>query len=403
MQDIIIVGAGPAGTSAATFLAKKGYDVLLLDKEGFPRGKVCGDAIGPASLKYLREMGVYDEIEKQNFKSCSSIFFSSPSDNGVKTQLPLIDGLSNFGLIIPRKKLDYILTEHSVKSGVKLIEQFEVKKPIIEDNKIVGVSGIYKSKEKKVIRAKIIVAADGTHSVIAKELAEKGRKYESKYSAIAVRTYFKDVKELGNSLEIYYEKSILPAYGWIFPISDTLANVGVAMHHRHHRRQDRTIVQLFYDFINNNKYAKRKLKNARILQPLRGWPLSYDSHPSKKYYAGVVFVGDAASLVDPLSGEGISNALLSGKLAAQAVDLALKTDDFSHLKNYQKEWDKLMKPSLRAGVLLQHLMSHPFIVNRLVKKARRDEKLAQTLAGCITGIFPKTKMLSFDTIKRLIL
>ncbi|KPJ55614.1 hypothetical protein AMJ49_06750 [Parcubacteria bacterium DG_74_2] len=400
MQDIIIVGAGPAGTSTATFLAKKGYNILLLEKEKFPRDKVCGDAIGPTSLRRLKEIGICN-IEKENFKSCSSVCFFSPSNTKVKAKLPLVEGLDDFGLIIQRKKIDYILADHAIKFGVKLIEQFEVKQPLIENNKVIGVKGIYKGKQ-EIIKSKIVVAADGTHSTIARKLAEKGRKHKSKYSAIAVRTYFENVEELGNYLEIYYEKSILPAYGWIFPISNTSANVGVAIHYRHYKKQNKTITQLFYDFINNNKYAKRKLKNAKMIHSLKGWPVSYDSHPSKKYHSGVIFVGDAASLVDPLSGEGISNALLSGKLAAKAIDLALRTNDYSELKNYQKEWDKLMKPSLNASVLLQHLMSYPFIVDRVIKKANQDEKLAQTLSGCITGIFPKTKMLSSDIIRRII-
>lgn len=395
-QDIIIVGAGPAGISTAVFLAKKGYKVLLLEREKFARDKICGDGIGPASIKYLKEIGVYDEIKKENFQVINSTLLTSPSTNKIEIKIPNI-----IGMVIPRKKLDYILARHSVESGAELIEKFEVKEPIIENNKVVGIKGIYKGKE-KTIKSKIVVAADGTHSIIAKKIADKNRKYESKYSAIAVRTYFENVNGLKDCLEIHYKKNILPGYGWIFPVNKTSANIGVTIHYQYYKKQNRNITQLFYDFINNNKYAKAKLKNAKMIQPIQGWPLSYDPHPSKKYYKEIIFVGDAASLVDPLSEEGISNALLSGKLASNAIDSALKTNNFSHLKDYQKQWDKLMKPSLNASVLLQHLMSYPCIIEHIIKKASKDEKLAQTLAGCIVGIFPKTKMLSLDTIKRLI-
>ncbi|MCK4781353.1 geranylgeranyl reductase family protein [Candidatus Parcubacteria bacterium] len=395
MRDVIIVGAGPAGTSTATFLGKKGYDVLLLEKEKFPRDKICGDGIGPTSLKYLKEMGIYDELFKE-FQIINSALLSSPSGNEVNVKIP-----GSKALIIPRKKLDYILVKHSVKSGVELIEKFEVKEPLVENDKIIGIKGIYRNKE-EIIKSKIVVAADGTHSIIGKRLTEKGRKSKNRYSAIAIRTYFDNVEDLKDCAEIHYEKSILPGYGWIFPINETSANVGIAMNYKRYKKQNKTIIQLFYDFINNNEYAKRKLKNAKMRQPLSGWMLSYDAHLNKKYHSGVLFVGDAASLVDPLSGEGIANALLSGKLAAQAIDSTLKTNDFSCLENYPKQWNKSMNPNLNAGLLLEYIMSYPFIINRFIKKATRDEGLAQILASCIAGTFPKTKMFSFNAIRRII-
>lgn len=397
MRDVIIVGAGPAGTSAATFLAKKGVDVLLLEKDKFPRDKICGDSVNFTSIEIFKEMGVYDEIKKQNSFFTNGIFLTSPSNIELKTKT-----IANKGIMMPRKELDYILAQHAVKSGTELIEEFRVTYPIIENGKVVGVKGKYKGEEKE-IRSKIVVAADGTNSIIAKRLLNK--KIEPRYSAIAIRTYFENVKELEDLIEIHYEKTILPAYGWIFPTSETSANVGVGIRYDHYKKNNKSIRNLLDDFIKNNRYANKKLNSATMIEPPKVWTLLFDSHTSEKYRNGILFVGDAASFIDSLTGQGIPNALLSGKIAAQTILIALEKNDFSYkiLKEYEKQYSQLIKPNFKAAFFLQRLMSKPFIVNSVIKKATRNKEFSKILASCICGNISKIKILSPKVIKNIIL
>lgn len=398
--DVIIVGAGPAGSSTATFLAERGYNVLLVDKEKFPRDKICGDGISSSSLKYLSEMGIRLDELKKKFQNINYLLLSSPNGKEALIRLKNMEGL-----IIPRKKFDYILVKNAVKKGVNFIEKFKVTQLLFKKNKgklrVIGVKGIKENKI-EIFESKVVVAADGTHSTIARILSQYGRRKKDRFSAIAVRGYFKKVKELRDCIEIYFEKHILPGYGWIFPVNQEVANIGIAIDFKNFKKKKKPIIKLLYDFIEKNEKISKRLKNAVLESELKGWKLSYESHPTKKYYLGVVFVGDAASLIDPLSGEGISNALLSGKLAANAIHLAFQKNNLDYLREYVKEWDKQMKKSLFASVILRYFLSFPFIVNFLIKKAQKDRKLASILGGCIVGAFPKTKIFSFNVLKKII-
>lgn len=393
MKNVIIVGAGPAGTATAIFLAKKGVNALLLEKEKFPRDKVCGDSINYTSIEIFKEMGVYDEILKQNPFPTNGVFLASPSNIELKTRL-----VNSKGLMIERKKLDYTLVRYAVKLGVELAEEFLVTQPIMENNQIIGIKGVHKGKTRE-IRSKIVVAADGTNSIIAKKLSNK--KLKPKYMAIAIRTYYENVKDLEDLIEIHYEKTILPAYGWIFPTGKTSANVGVGIRYDHYLKMNKPIKEIFSDFIKNNSHAQKKLNFAKMTAPLKVWPLLYDSHTSEKYRNGILFTGDAASLIDPLTGQGIPNALLSGKLAAQTILNALEKNDFSFktLKNYETEYNKLIKPNFQAAFFLHYMMGNSSIVNYIIKKAKRNEELSKILTECICGNISKNNMLSLKFLK----
>lgn len=395
-NSIIIVGAGPAGTSTAIFLAKKGIKALLLEKEKFPRSKICGDYINYTSIELFREMGVYDEILKQNPFSINGVFITSPSNIELKTRL-----VNSDGLMIEREKLDYILAQYAVKLGVELVEKFLVTEPIVENNQVVGVRGQYKGKTEE-IRSNIVVAADGTNSIIAKKLSNK--KLKSRYMAIAIRTYYENVENLENLIEVHYEKTILPAYGWIFPTGKTSANVGVGIRYDHYLKMNKPVKEIFNDFVKNNPHAQKKLNSAKMTAPLKIWPLSYDSHISEKYRDGILFTGDAASLIDPMTGQGIPNALLSGKLAAQSCIKALEKNDFTFntLKSYENHYDKLIKPNFQAAFFLAYLMGNSSVVNYIIKKAKQNKELARILTECICGNIPKNKMLSLKFIKHFL-
>ena len=335
--DVIVVGAGPAGCSASYFIARRGYEVLLIDKAKFPRDKACGDAISALALDVLDRMDVSGKIEDINPQRIDDVAISSPAGEIVRCKIPSADGLRDYGYTIPRKEFDFLLLEH-VKgiSNVSVLENLEVKDLIYDEKGICGISGRY---EKQLVEftCRFIVGADGAHSIIAKRLHTQNN--DPKHRAFALRAYFENVEGLDKCIEIHYEESILPGYGWIFDIGNGKANVGIGIFNRF--MSSKGIKNLFMKFIEENRYAKEKLKKAHMIEnSLKGWLLPFGSFPSKRSAENVMVIGDAGSFVDPITGEGIYYALKSGEYVSQAISAGPVNADNSDTVGdmYEKLW-----------------------------------------------------------------
>ena len=241
---------------------------------------------------------------------------------------------------------------------------------------------------------KFIIGADGVHSTIAKILSL--RNDNPKHRGIAMRAYFDNVENLNHEIEIHYEESILPGYAWIFPTSEHTANIGVGILTRF---ADSTgIRDLFYRFLERNNLARIKLANAQMIEnSLRGCPLPIGSFPSERSYRNVLLVGDAASFVDSLTGEGIYYALRSGEYAAEAIDLTIsKSNRVEGVGTiYEKLWKKEFQwKEFYSGYLLQSILNKKYLANFGIYRASKSSKKAETLAGVIAHKLPKWKLFS---------
>ncbi|MBW1897783.1 MAG: geranylgeranyl reductase family protein [Deltaproteobacteria bacterium] len=387
--DAIIVGAGPAGCSAATFIAGLGYDVLLVDRAKFPRDKVCGDGISATSIAVLDRMGVLKRIEDTNPQIYDGVTVSAPNSCIMMGKNPPVDGLTDYGYVIPRKEFDNTLLDFVREiPNVEVRERFHVKDLVREGGKICGITG-----EEEKYRGRIIIGADGAHSVVARKLSLLNT--DPRHKAFAMRAYFENVEGLTNSIEIHYEKSILPGYAWIFPTGKTTANVGIGVGTRF--MEAKGIKNLFNIFLERNCFAREKLGNANMIEnTLKGWPIPFGSLPSKRSRGNVLLIGDAASFVDTLTGEGIYYALRSGEYAARAVSEVLKNPGKEERAGgiYEKLWKKEFKwKEFFQGYMLQPVMGNKHIVNFAIKNAGRKQKNADVLAGVIAHKLPKSKLL----------
>jgi geranylgeranyl reductase family protein len=391
--DAIIVGAGPGGCSAATCLACKGYDVLLVDKASFPRDKVCGDGISPGALEVLDRLGVTQKIMDRSPWRIDGVEISSPAGQRVRANFSHLKGSYKHGWVMPRREFDFLLFQH-VQSfpNVHVLENCEVKDLSYAGSRIEGVQ-VKCGNFMEEFSGKVIIGADGVYSLVAQKILFPGA--ISRSHAFAVRAYFNHVQRLNHYIEIHCEESILPAYGWIFPTGEDSANVGVGISCRFLKKKD--IKKLFQAFIGKNKFLKEKLCNAQFIEnSFKGWPIPLGIFSPRRSHKNVLLIGDAGCFADFLTGEGIYYALRGGECAAEAVHIGL------HIPGglvrmgevYEKLWRRAFQSReyLIAKILPRFVISKKFL-NFNVRRALEKSVMAQTLASILCHQKTKIRLL----------
>lgn len=391
--DVIVVGAGPTGCSAAITLARMDHQVLLVDRAHFPRDKVCGDGIGPAALRVLDRLGATPALEALGPWRTDGILVSSPDGTEVLAEYPRVDGFRNYGYVLPRTEFDLLLWEQAKRcDNVEALEGCRVTGLIRGDGAVDGVEARIGTEQTR-FHGSFVIAADGCHSIIAHELGLHNR--SKRHSSFAVRAYFDGVEDLSPALEIHYEKTILPGYGWIFATGEHTANVGVGVMERFGDRK--TLKAKFDAFVAENRFAQRKLGRATMRAgSFKGWPLPNGSFPGKRGSGNVLLAGDAGSFVDPISGEGIFYALKSGELAASAIHHGLTgaTRGKSVVDIYAKTWRKsFLWRDFKPAFLLQRLLVKKTVLRYVIRRAKKSRSNARVLAGAISHIYPKRRLL----------
>lgn len=380
--DVIIVGAGPAGSSCAMFLGREGNKVLLIDKAKFPRDKTCGDACSGKSVGVLRELGLLPEIEKAAHGKIYGVIFSSP--NGTILEVPVGEGKAG-GFVCRREILDNILFKAAKKyASVNTLEEFTVTDLIKEGNQVVGVIGIDKNGKQQQLRAKIVVGADGASSVIAQKVGVF--ELDEAHHCTAIRGYYDGVTGMKEMIEIHFTKTMLPGYLWIFPYEDGTANVGVGMLTQDIKKYRINLKELMEKEIHENPIFKDRFANAKPITEVKGWNLPLGSK-IRKHIAGDgwILLGDAASLIDPFSGEGMGNAMTSGKVAFRTISRAIRLGVYDEkvLHEYEAELRRELKDEMNMSYNLQRLGKHQFLLNFVIGKAVKSAEMRNQISTMI--------------------
>lgn len=375
-RDVVIVGAGPAGASAAMALKQKGHDVLLLDRHEFPRDKSCGDGIPAGAIERLYHYGMEDKIKAAGFYPITSLRIISPRGLIFHGDLSKGDRGSD-SYVIPRLAFDNLLQNHAIEMGAEFCKG-QVKEPIIENGQVKGVRAKIDGKVEE-IRAKMVVGADGVTSVIARAI--RPDKQQNLHRAVALRAYIDDIEEVPNCVEFHLYKGILPGYGWVFPNGKNSANIGLGMRLDKFRRLNGDLKEMMKVFL-GIPAVKDRLQKGGQLRGFSSWQLNFGSqHNIQRTYDGAVLIGDAAGLINPLTGGGIHNALISAQLAADSIHEAITAGDLSRrlLRRYEKRIHDELWSGLRRSYFIQRwLLYFPFMVDILVKRAHSDGQFAKT-------------------------
>ncbi len=382
--DLIIVGAGPAGSTCALYAARAGLQVLLLDKETFPRDKVCGDAVSGVSFRFLQELGLQNVVEETSGKICKSMHVFAL--DGISTKISFTpEGRSSehISVLCRRQIFDNILFQRA-KQEVDTLEGFSVKDVLVESNSVIGVIGQDKTGKTKELTAKVIIGADGCRSVIARKAGLYH--HDPKNTVIATRAYYEGVSYMNDSIEIHFLDDLIPGYFWIFPLKNNQVNVGVGMIHSELMKRKINIRKAHMQAIKSPRLCDR-FQDATLKSPISGWNLPLANKKRKMVDNGVLLIGDAAGLVHPLSGEGISYSMLSGYLAAELLAEVCQGNDFSAamLKRYKHRLWKEVGLDFLGGSFLQKIGVWKPVINAIIHKAQKNKAFNNMISQLIAG------------------
>ncbi|MFA5930156.1 MAG: geranylgeranyl reductase family protein [Candidatus Micrarchaeia archaeon] len=382
--DCIIVGAGPGGSTAAAILSKKGKRVLLLEKEKFPRDKTCGDAISGKSLAMLAELGLVDAIEKSEHGEIAGVLFSSPNEAAASIPFGKSEYHIGKGYTCRRQVYDNLLFQNA-KRLCDAMEGMTAVALVRENGKVAGVKAKGADGKEYEFRGRMVIGADGVNSVVAREI--RGADIDPAHTCIAHRAYYSGITGMTGCIEIHFVRSIMPGYFWIFPLENGIANVGVGMMMGDMKKHGTDLGKAMEDITRNNPLFRERFANAKMVSPLKAWQLPFGSKKRKVHSENVLLVGDAAGLVDPFSGEGVGNAMLSGKIAAEAAYEALVAGDTSEhfLARYDERLWNAVWNELSTSYKMQQLGKHEFLLNFVVGKAAKSPKAREAIAGTLSN------------------
>jgi geranylgeranyl reductase family protein len=340
--DVIVVGAGPAGSATAYWLAQAGLDVLLLEKATFPRDKICGDGLTPRAVRALVSMGV--DIDAPGWARNKGLRIYG---GGVKIELPWpeLASFPDFGLVRTRMDLDRLLAEHAVKAGAKLLQGCNVQGPILDErtDRIIGVTAKFEGEEVE-FRAPLTVACDGVSSRLS--TAMDVRRREDRPMGVAVRRYFETPRYSDEYMEAWLElwdgERLLPGYGWVFPVADGTCNVGLGLLNTSKAFKDVDYRGMLRRWCANMP-EDWQFDEDHATSPIRGAALPMGFNRQPHYTRGMLLVGDAGGMVNPFNGEGIDYALESGHLAADLIVQALARRTPAQRERTLYEYPRILK------------------------------------------------------------
>ena len=386
--DAIVVGAGPSGSACAALLADKGARVLLLDKASFPRDKPCGDAIGGKALNVLKRLGLEGEISGKGFARSSGLVFSSP--DGHEVEIPLVsDGKEVCGgYVCPRLKFDDMLFQRA-KKACETIEGAEVIDLIFDGKKVSGVRAKTPVGEMEFF-AKLIIGADGAASVVAQKTG--CLKFAPEHTCSAMRGYYSGLTGLRGNVEIHFLPECMPGYFWIFPTGPSSANIGVGMLVSDIAKRRLDLQKVLAECMKNRRFAGR-FAHAKLNGKISGWALPLASARRRCSGDGFILIGDAASLIDPFSGEGIGNGMKSASIAADILSPKLWKSEvlMEDCAEYGSQLWKEIGPDVQTSHSMQRLGKSGFLLNLIIGKAQRSKWLQGELAAMVASREAKRK------------
>lgn len=381
--DICIIGAGPSGATTSMFLCKMGIPHLIIDKDTFPRDKICGDGL---DLKVMRVLNHFDPNSAYELLQQTETYGQSWGIRFISAQGEVKDmvyepqeGQVDFPMFCTAKRLDFdnFLVNKIDKTIANLQQGAEVKN-IERVEGGLDLTVVQNGITHKVF-TKMVVGADGDHSVVLRKLDE--RKIDRRHYAAALRQYYKGIEGTHPKglLEVYFPKSMPLGYFWIFPMPNGEANVGFGMASSMISQKKINIKEKMAEIIANDPVISPRFKNATALEKPQGWGLPLASKRKQNYGDNYLLTGDAGSLICPTTGEGIGTGMLSGYIAAHFVQRALQNNDFSaeSFKTFHRESYKRLSQDITAYNFIINSLPEYWLVpvlNFLIKKSNKTLK-----------------------------
>lgn len=383
LWDAVVVGAGPAGSTAAFHLARRGHHVLLVDRETFPREKVCGDGLLADAAHALRRMGVYEEVCRVGHPIRSLSIFS-PS----LVEIPLPGDY----LTVRRQRLDAILAGRAVEEGARFAHGEACDFRIGSD----GCVALWFANSAKLVRARVGILATGARATILKRL-RPSRQNPKDPKAVALRCYVRSPARL-ETMVFSYHRSLLPGYAWIIPMGGSEYNVGCGVFACSNRRIN--LAKAFKTFADEFPVARSLLERCQRLSPMQGAQLRCGLRGVQPLLTGnVLAVGEAVGSTYPLTGEGVGKAMETGELAAEAVHRALVSGDLNELQRYSQGVEA-MRERYRAYEVAQRWVSSGWLSDFVARRAHKSPYLRSAVARVLEDAAAPIEIFSLSGILR---
>jgi geranylgeranyl reductase family protein len=381
LWDVVVVGAGPAGSTIAGRLAQEGFSVLLIDRQPFPREKVCGDALIPDALNALRRAGLYETVRERGYETDTLSIFSASTVR--------ID-LSGEFMTLRRRELDELLVQGAMDRGAAF--------HCAAVDRLVNISGgvqAWLADSPEPVTARIGVVATGADVKLIRGL---GIPAERRPSGVALRCYARSPVRIPH-LIISYDRSIAPGYAWIFPLGNDVYNIGCGMfRHRTHTHHV-SLRTTFETFVSQFPLA-RDLWNARWESTaLVGARLRCGLDPGAAYDGRrTIAIGETIGATFPFTGEGIGKAMETGELAAEHVSDSLMNDNHESLASFPGRLRSGLAPKYAGYRIAERWLGHSWLGDVLARRIRRSPALRHTTAGIVNETTDPRNVFSWKTL-----
>lgn len=373
--DVLIIGAGPAGSMAAIHLASQGYQVLLVDKHPFPRDKICGDALIPDAIKCFQRAGLYERVCGVGYRVNIGTIFS-PSQ--IEVNVP-----GEF-LTVKRLILDELIAREAVARGATL-GHGQVKDLSIGPDGTITASV---SACPRPCRARIAVIATGADVSLLQPLDMVVRPHAS---AIAMRCYIRS-SFYEPRLVISFDRSIIPGYAWIFPVGNNEYNVGCGIAYRDQPKDYPNLRGIFQQFITKFPLARQLVQHGETITPLQGARLRSGltgAHPFRR--GNILAIGETIGATFPFTGEGIGKAMETGELAASVIHAAFTEENFERLSEFPRQLEQELRPRYFGYQVAENWLSKAWLNDLVMRRAQNSTFLRDALTGVLAEtIDPRT-------------
>lgn len=379
--DVLVVGAGPAGSACAQMLARAGRQVLLVDQHAFPRDKVCGDGLIPDAHAALQRLGVHDEVMALA-QRVAHVACIGPSGGRVEVPGRLA--------VLPRRELDHVLVRAAQRAGAVLAAPLRFEAPLLDGDRVTGARLKAADGTRHEVTAPWTVLATGA---VPQALIAAGVCQRQTPSGVALRGYVHHpaLAERMRSLEVVWHRRLKRGYGWIFPAPGQRFNIGVGLTHSHAAGRDGrgtmadvNLRALFDEFCAVHPTARELMAGGTLDGPLKGAPLRFSLTGAALSRPGLLVTGEAAGTTYAFTGEGIGKALETGLLAADALtDPRAATEPEADTRARYAAAVGALKPRFDLYERANRVNDYPWLADLAIWRARHSPAILRRLAGVL--------------------
>jgi menaquinone-9 beta-reductase len=409
--DVLVVGAGPAGSACALWLARQGRQVVLVDQHDFPRDKVCGDGLIPDAHHALQRLGVHAEVMAQA-QVVAHVGCIGPRGGRVDVPGRLA--------VLPRRQLDDILKRAAERAGARFHAPWRFEAPLLDGEgdgaRVVGARLKSPALGLAEVRARWVVLATGA---VPKALQAAGLCERRTPSGVALRGYVHHPGLAGRirALEVVWHKQLRKGYGWIFPCPGDVYNIGVGLAHSHGKQvdgratmEDVNLREMLAAFARVHTPAGELMAGGQVVGEFKGAPLRCSLEGARFSRPGLLVTGEAAGSTYAFTGEGIGKAMETGILAAEALladtsaaDTAADTADDAATRAAYESALGALKPRFDLYERANKVNEHPWLTDLLIWRANKSERILRRMQGVLEETGNPGNLVSLRGLSRLLL